>query len=871
MKAGFDERKFGDLMLKRKSLAVRTFALFLLSFLAVALVGAFVFAQSLQRDIEDLVGKQQLSFVESLAGELDQKVRTHTDSLDRLARLMDGPLLRRPDDLRRYLATRGGVHGVFTGGLLALDHDGTVLAEYPDLGHEGRSLAERPAFAAAKVTARPVVSEPYSDPVLGQPVVSIIAPIVDGKIGVVGMLVGTMILTEPNFLGQLTEHQVGRTGGMYLISPRSDMIVVSSDKRRVFTPMPVIGVNVMLDRYRAGFEGSGITSSSKGIEELTSAKRVASTGWVLVARLPTAEAFQPIADIQKKLVFTMVGLSLALLTVLWVALRQSLRPMLRVAAAIRDMVSGRAELAPLPAALGQEAAEIGELITAFNALQGKLAFAEIELRRREAIYHTLFRGCKAVEMLVDPVSGRIIDANDAAEAYYGWPRDILTTMRISDINTLSPEAAAEEMRKVGAGERDHFHFRHRLASGEVRDVEVRSGPIEVAGQALIYSLVIDVTDRRRSEQEVRRLLAFRHAVLDGAGSMIIATDIDGTILLFNHTAERWLGYAAEEVVGLMTPQVFHDPKEMASRAEQFSADLEDPVPVGFETFVAKPLISGQPDTNEWTYIRKDGSHFRVLLSISALYDDAGELSGFLGVAQDISERLAMERELKRSNAELEHFAYVASHDLRQPLRMVASYVTLLQRRLGDRLDEEEQSYIAFATDGARRMDQMITDLLAYSRIGRGGTAAEPASLSECLARALESLSGVLRDTDAEVLAPSFLPTVTGNAVELERLFQNLIANAVKFVAAGIRPRVEINCADAGREWVISITDNGIGIDPRHRERLFQVFQRLVAQTEYEGTGIGLASCRKIVEHHGGRIWVESAPGEGSTFVVALPK
>ncbi|MBI3446319.1 MAG: PAS domain-containing protein, partial [Magnetospirillum sp.] len=292
---------------------------------------------------------------------------------------------------------------------------------------------------------------------------------------------------------------------------------------------------------------------------------------------------------------------------------------------------------------------------------------------------------------------------------------------------------------------------------------------------------------------------------------------------------------------------------------------------GFECFIARSLVTGRPDSGEWTYVRKDGRRFRVLLTVSALYDDDGELSGYLGVSQDISARLSMERELKRSNAELEHFAYVASHDLRQPLRMISSYLTLLQRRLGAGLDTDSQDFIGFAVDGAKRMDRMITDLLEYSRIGRSGSPPEAVCLGEMVSLACASLQNTLSEAGAEVVVGSNLPTVMGNPMELERLFQNLIGNAVKFQAEGRRPKVEIGCRETPSEWVISVHDNGIGIEEGELDRLFQIFQRLVGRDQYEGTGIGLASCRKIAEHHNGRIWVESTLGEGSTFLIGLPR
>ncbi|MBI3446692.1 MAG: hypothetical protein HY055_15360 [Magnetospirillum sp.] len=229
------------------------------------------------------------------------------------------------------------------------------------------------------------------------------------------------------------------------------------------------------------------------------------------------------------------------------------------------------------------------------------------------------------------------------------------------------------------------------------------------------------------------------------------------------------------------------------------------------------------------------------------------------------------KELTRSNAELEQFAYVTSHDLRQPLRMVTSYLTLLSRKLGSSLDADGQSFIDFAVDGARRMDALIVALLEYSRIGRGNGKPEPVSLDQAMADTLRNLSVVMAETGADIHIAATLPVVEGDRIEFVRLFQNLIGNAIKYVAPDTIPQIRVTCEDEGETWLIRFRDNGIGIPPEDAERVFGVFQRLVGQEQYEGCGIGLAVCRKIVEHLGGNIWEESVPGGGSCFNLRLPK
>jgi PAS domain S-box-containing protein len=229
------------------------------------------------------------------------------------------------------------------------------------------------------------------------------------------------------------------------------------------------------------------------------------------------------------------------------------------------------------------------------------------------------------------------------------------------------------------------------------------------------------------------------------------------------------------------------------------------------------------------------------------------------------------RKLADINAELEQFAYVASHDLRQPLRMISSYITLIQRHLGDSLDEELAEYFGFVVGGARRMDALIVGLLDYSRTGRSGASFEAVKLSEVVSESLLNLAVTIREANAEVTVADGLPVVNGNRTDLVRLFQNLIGNAVKYRAPDRPVRVSVAARAEGAEWTVSVEDNGIGIAADHRDRVFGIFQRLVTSDEYEGTGIGLAVCRKIMDLHGGRIWVEDAADQGCRFLVAFPK
>ncbi len=258
---------------------------------------------------------------------------------------------------------------------------------------------------------------------------------------------------------------------------------------------------------------------------------------------------------------------------------------------------------------------------------------------------------------------------------------------------------------------------------------------------------------------------------------------------------------------------------------------------------------------------------RALINI---LDDLNYSSEELRKAHDVLEVRVKERtaELARSNAELEQFAYIASHDLQEPLRMVSSYVQLLGRRYKGKLDRDADEFIAFASEGALRMQRLINDLLAFSRVGTRGKNFEAVSLETVLAQALENLQLATKEKKAAV-THDLLPMVFGDSGQLTQVFQNLIDNAIKFRGEEL-PMVHISARLEGSDCVCSVKDNGIGIAPEFINRLFLLFQRLHTRKDYPGTGLGLAICKRIIERHGGKIWVESIPGEGSTFYFRIP-
>jgi PAS domain S-box-containing protein len=359
----------------------------------------------------------------------------------------------------------------------------------------------------------------------------------------------------------------------------------------------------------------------------------------------------------------------------------------------------------------------------------------------------------------------------------------------------------------------------------------------------------DLSRNKESEAKYRGLL-------EAAPDAMVVVNRTGEIVLLNLQAEKQFGYRRDELVGQQVKNIIPE-----GFAERLIADAQRS---------AADALAQQIGTGiELTGRRKDSSEFPIEIMLSPLESTEGIL--VTAAIRDISVRKEAEahlltklQELNRSNVELAQFAYLASHDLQEPLRMVASYTQLLSRRYKGKLDSDADEFIAFAVDGASRMHQLIQDLLAYSRVGTKGRDLLDISSEETLRRALVNLRGAIEETGA-LVTHGRLPTVHADEMQLIQLFQNLVGNAIKYHNSGI-PRVHISAMkNVGKKWIFSVQDNGLGIDSQYFEKIFGMFQRLHKREEFAGTGIGLAICKKIVERHGGGISVESHLGEGSTF------
>lgn len=349
-----------------------------------------------------------------------------------------------------------------------------------------------------------------------------------------------------------------------------------------------------------------------------------------------------------------------------------------------------------------------------------------------------------------------------------------------------------------------------------------------------------------------RLKAVVNTAVDG----IILMDAHGTVTVFNPACERMFGYAADEVIGgdvkLLMPPPYRDEHDQYLDSYRKTGQRKI-IGIGRE-------VLGR---------RKNGETFPMDLSVGAA-EQNGEVF-YVGILRDVSERKRAQdlrdqliQQLTASNEERARFAHVASHDLREPLRMIAAFCDLLARDYGERLDERGREYLSLVVSAASQAQNLLDDLVDFGRLGLEAERASWFDANETLGQAMENLHEAIRESGANITHGD-LPRIFGNSIRFTRLLQNLIGNALKYVAPGVAPRVHVSAALAGDFWAFSVSDNGIGIESHHYDQIFEPFKRLHARSRYDGAGLGLAICRKIVEGFGGQLSVSSTPGEGSVF------
>jgi len=491
------------------------------------------------------------------------------------------------------------------------------------------------------------------------------------------------------------------------------------------------------------------------------------------------------------------------------------------------------------------------------------------LLESEKKYREMINAMNDTVWVVD-FDGKFVDVNDAAVKVSGYSRDELLSMGLTDIdNALTPEQIKGLIKGMKTDETQVFETEHTTKGGRTFPVEISSSRVTYQGKPAILSIARDITERKKAEEALRsseeaakRLLEFQNKIIDTATVWVNLIDLKGNVILWNRAAELVSGYSRKEIIGhnSMWSLLYPDPDY---RAKIFS--------------IGKEINEGKRIEDFYSTIKcKDGTLKTISWYSTSVRDEKGETAGSISIGIDVTEREKAQQAknnalalLKQSNKELESYTYVVSHDLKAPLRTIRSFGSFILEDYGDKLDETGQDYLNRMITAASHMDHMIEDLLVLSRVGRKFTEIKKVDLNKLLGEILSDLEATIKEHKTKVVVDK-LPVLSAQKVWMRQLFMNFISNALKFNESK-SPKIEVLYEERDNDHLFKVRDNGIGIEEKYQERIFNLFERAPTEKKYEGTGAGLSICKKIVEHYGGKIWVESTPGKGSTFMFTLPR
>ncbi|MEN6553938.1 MAG: PAS domain S-box protein [Methanobacterium sp.] len=487
--------------------------------------------------------------------------------------------------------------------------------------------------------------------------------------------------------------------------------------------------------------------------------------------------------------------------------------------------------------------------------------AEKALKENEKKFRELFNKALDVialsELQENMLPGRLIEVNEAAIQKSGYTKEELLNM--TSLDFFAPNShdkvfeIASQLRKEGHAT---FETVYIVKSGKQIPAEVVVHVFKLGEKDVALAIARDITERKKSEEALRDSEEkFSKAFYSNSAAMVIST-LDGEIIEFNDAYIDLTGYSRDKLIG-------HKNRDF------------DIITIKQRDELLEKLNDESSIRNEEIEIRTNTGEKRIVLYTIDFMEFGGE-KRILSIGYDITGRKQAEEKLKetineleRSNEELQSFAYITSHDLQEPLRTIASFAQLLERRYNGKLDSDADEFIEFMVDGASRMKEMIQGLLDYSRVGTKGHEFTEFPAKTALNYALNNLGTAIGENNAEITVET-LPVIFADKDQIIRVFQNLIGNAVKFRKERVQPKINVSARKEDNEYIFSVSDNGIGLEVQYSDKIFEVFKRLHAIGEYKGAGIGLAIVKRIIDRHGGRIWVESELGKGSTFYFTIP-
>ncbi|HEY6094538.1 MAG TPA: PAS domain S-box protein, partial [Gallionellaceae bacterium] len=555
-----------------------TLAIFLISIWSLA----FYASRVLHNDMQRLLGEQQRSTVSFIAAEVNYELIDRMNMLKKVADSVISAGLSDAASLQKVVQQHPALLDQFNGGLVVRRIDGTAVAGTSHATSQIGLDYVRAGFSGDMLQVNePTIGPPIMDKTQRVPVFGMTAPLRNRQGKQIGTLVGIINLGKSNFLDRITENRYGMNGYYLLEDPQNRLIITSTDKSVTMQPLPDPGSNPLIDRHLQGHEETEIAINPAGVEILSSARRIPSANWLVVAALPTSEAFAPIHDMQQRMLLATIFLTLLAGSLTWWMLRRQLTPMLDAARTLASLTDSNTPPQALPITRRDE---IGKLISGFNRLLQSMAVREESLKASEAHFRNFFEHNSSVMLLLDPSSEKIIEANAAAAAYYGYPKALLATMSTGDINTMPPAQLMEERQRALREHRSHFLFKHRLASGEVRDVDVYSTPIETSGRSLLFNIIHDITDRKRFESMLLESEARLRTIIENEPECIKIVDAQGRLAHMNPAglamieADSLEQVTGHQVVDMVAPAYRQTYTEMhqrvlAGEAAQFEFEV----------------------------------------------------------------------------------------------------------------------------------------------------------------------------------------------------------------------------------------------------------------------------------------------------------
>ncbi|MFA5042876.1 MAG: ATP-binding protein [Kiritimatiellia bacterium] len=663
-------------------------------------------------------------------------------------------------------------------------------------------------------------------------------------------------------LGDTGETLIGKKDGdrvVYLNPLRHDP--QAALKR--FVPMGGV-VGSAIQAAATGHTGVGRTIDYRGAQVVAAWRYIPSLDWGLVAKIDAQEAFADVLNL-RNLIFMILGIIAVLSVIMAVSIARSIsEPIRKVAAGAVIIGNGN-----LDYKIGTNLKdEIGQLAGAFDKMTRDLKNLNMA---RDAERQRLYGVLEALPVYVILLTEdyRVFFANRFFRERFGESHGRRCYEYL--FQRREPCENCETYKVLETGARHHWEW----TGPDGLDYDIYDFPFtDSDGSRMILEMGIDITARKRAQESLRLASLYARSLIEVSLDPLVTISSDGKITDVNEATVKVSGVPREQLVGTDFSDYFTEP---------------DKARAGYRQVFAQGSVIDYP----LTIRRKDGHLTDVLYNASVYKDTHGNVLGVFAAARDVTvlkqaetelrrhrddlDALVKERtaaleisnkELARTNENLAQFAYVASHDLQEPLRIMANYSQLLEKRYKTMLDKDADDFIDFIVDAAKRMQKLIADLLEYSRAGDKNINMTKVDCNEVLRKVIAGMAPIVASDCARVTHDD-LPVLTAHETGLIQLFQNLIGNALKFHGKE-PPLIHVAVRRDKNDWVFAVRDNGIGIEPQYKERIFQIFQRLHSRSEYPGTGIGLAICKKIVENHGGRIWVESAPGEGATFYFTIP-